>query len=195
MIYKVSKDSSFLEQIQHEILEAPIKVYNFEVADFHTYYVGESSVLVHNTCGQDGFKDIYRAVSPDEFSNIITTNSFRGGKGSLEAKGFGNSFSETLDFANRSINREKAAIVKVTIPHNIYDQVKHINLDRNIFKSGTPIVNLICFGFHFLKQRLFSPIITSIGLKLGRYGGKNITLSLMIILFGIAIVLWDQLAT
>ena len=25
-------------------------VYNFEVEDFHTYYVGESSVLVHNAC-------------------------------------------------------------------------------------------------------------------------------------------------
>ena len=40
-----------VEKVQHEILEAPITVYNFEVADFHTYYVGKSSVLVHNTCG------------------------------------------------------------------------------------------------------------------------------------------------
>lgn len=37
-----------VELVQHEILEAPIAVYNFEVEDFHTYYVGESSVLVHN---------------------------------------------------------------------------------------------------------------------------------------------------
>ncbi len=40
-----------VEAIQHEILESPIKVYNFEVQDFHTYFVGESSVLVHNGCG------------------------------------------------------------------------------------------------------------------------------------------------
>ena len=40
-----------VEKVQHEILEAPITVYNFEVADFHTYYVGYGSVLVHNTCG------------------------------------------------------------------------------------------------------------------------------------------------
>ena len=39
-----------VEWIQHEILENPIKVYNFEVQDFHTYFVGESSVLVHNLC-------------------------------------------------------------------------------------------------------------------------------------------------
>ena len=37
--------------IQHEILESPVKVYNFEVEDFHTYYVSESAVLVHNACG------------------------------------------------------------------------------------------------------------------------------------------------
>ncbi len=39
-----------VEWIQHEILENPIKVYNFEVQDFHTYFVGKSSVLVHNEC-------------------------------------------------------------------------------------------------------------------------------------------------
>ena len=40
-----------VEKIQHEILEKPVTVYNFEVEDFHTYYVGNSSVLVHNVCG------------------------------------------------------------------------------------------------------------------------------------------------
>lgn len=39
-----------VEKVQHEMLEAPVKVYNFEVADFHTYFVGKSSVLVHNKC-------------------------------------------------------------------------------------------------------------------------------------------------
>jgi len=39
-----------VEAVQHEILESPVKVYNFEVEDFHTYFVGESSALVHNTC-------------------------------------------------------------------------------------------------------------------------------------------------
>ena len=39
-----------LELVQHEILEAPVTTYNFEVADFHTYYVGTYNVLVHNKC-------------------------------------------------------------------------------------------------------------------------------------------------
>ena len=39
-----------VEQIQHELLETPVIVYNFEVEEFHTYYVGYSKFLVHNTC-------------------------------------------------------------------------------------------------------------------------------------------------
>ena len=39
-----------LEQVQHELLESPETAYNFEVEDYHTYYVGLCSVLVHNKC-------------------------------------------------------------------------------------------------------------------------------------------------
>lgn len=39
-----------LEKTQHKILEAPITVYNFEVEDYHTYYVGTDGVLVHSSC-------------------------------------------------------------------------------------------------------------------------------------------------
>ena len=39
-----------VEQIQHELLESPETTYNFEVEDLHTYFVGESGVLVHNKC-------------------------------------------------------------------------------------------------------------------------------------------------
>ena len=39
-----------VEEVQHELLESPVKVYNFQVEDYHTYYVSDSGVLVHNTC-------------------------------------------------------------------------------------------------------------------------------------------------
>jgi len=49
-----------IELVQHEILEAPVTVYNFEVADYHTYFVAENAnvavddfILVHNACGQE----------------------------------------------------------------------------------------------------------------------------------------------
>ena len=46
-----------VEWVQHEILESPIKVYNFEVEDFHTYFVGENGIFVHNGCGDNSWND------------------------------------------------------------------------------------------------------------------------------------------
>ena len=43
-----------VEKVQHEILEAPVTVYNFQVEDYHTYYVTNNGVLVHNTCSNRG---------------------------------------------------------------------------------------------------------------------------------------------
>ena len=51
-----------VEQVQHEILEAPIFVYNFQVEDYHTYYVTDSGVLVHNMCYEPIRKNDMRAV-------------------------------------------------------------------------------------------------------------------------------------
>ena len=39
-----------VEKVQHELLEAPIRVYNFNVEGFHTYFVANCGVLVHNRC-------------------------------------------------------------------------------------------------------------------------------------------------
>ena len=39
-----------VEAVTVEHLEEPVKVYNFEVEDWHTYYVAEMGVLVHNMC-------------------------------------------------------------------------------------------------------------------------------------------------
>ena len=49
-----------IEQVQHEILESPVTTYNFEVEGFHTYFVGETGVLVHNDC---------KPKSPSKVSN------------------------------------------------------------------------------------------------------------------------------
>ena len=51
-----------LEKIEHELLESPVKVYNFEVEDFHTYYVGDSGVLVHNTCNPTSASQMQKQV-------------------------------------------------------------------------------------------------------------------------------------
>lgn len=56
-----------VEKVQHELLETPVTVYNFEVEDYHTYYVSASAesddsfVLVHNRCGES-FNEQQQAV-------------------------------------------------------------------------------------------------------------------------------------
>ena len=37
-----------VENFDVELTDEPVKVYNFEVEDFHTYHVGRLGVLVHN---------------------------------------------------------------------------------------------------------------------------------------------------
>ena len=72
-----------VEQVQHEILESPVKVYNFRVADNHTYYVGNDgeAVLVHNAnCNEfnkwlnKGKKDnkVYFGVDKDTMGKTYT---------------------------------------------------------------------------------------------------------------------------
>jgi len=49
-----SGKDAFVEGIWFEKLAESVNVYNFEVEDFHTYFVGERCVLVHNKCGNHG---------------------------------------------------------------------------------------------------------------------------------------------
>jgi len=47
-----------IDKIEIENLAEFENTFNFEVADFHTYYVSESNVLVHNMCAKaDGVVD------------------------------------------------------------------------------------------------------------------------------------------
>ncbi|SDM86461.1 polymorphic toxin-type HINT domain-containing protein [Acetanaerobacterium elongatum] len=69
-----------VEQVQHEILETPATVYNFEVEDFHTYYVSNSSILVHNSCSGGGFTK----YSAQQLSKMVSGN-FHGVSGAKNA--------------------------------------------------------------------------------------------------------------
>jgi len=46
-------EDAFVDAIRREKLDQSIQVFNFEVEDFHTYYVGVNCVLVHNSCAHN----------------------------------------------------------------------------------------------------------------------------------------------
>ncbi len=56
ILVTVNGEYVVVEKIQHELLEHPIFVYNFEVEDFHTYYVGNQPILTHNKCHGNSLK-------------------------------------------------------------------------------------------------------------------------------------------
>ncbi len=86
-----------VEKVQHEILESPAKVYNFEVEGYHTYFVGNNSVLVHNTCSsrssavRKAWKNEMRSVKetgtgqrswiPSEIEELLNTGKVKGYQG------------------------------------------------------------------------------------------------------------------
>ena len=58
-----------IEEIRVQKLRAPETTYNFEVEDYHTYYVSDDKVLVHNMCVE---ADFYRGgndmtLKPNEY--------------------------------------------------------------------------------------------------------------------------------
>jgi len=53
-VYLYSGDAREIKELKFEHLDSPIKVYNFEVEDWHTYFVSEQDVFVHNACGGKG---------------------------------------------------------------------------------------------------------------------------------------------
>ena len=65
---------AIIENIKVEQLSEPETTYNFEVEDFHTYFVGENPVCVHNSgCGGD-----FKKYSVEEIAKRgdITTEQF-----------------------------------------------------------------------------------------------------------------------
>ena len=74
-----------LELVQHEILETPVTTYNFEVANFHTYYVGTYNVLVHNKCVFGEFVDNPQSLwgkTADDLEEVLGSDWTRGTYGS-----------------------------------------------------------------------------------------------------------------
>ncbi|HBL85010.1 MAG TPA: hypothetical protein DDZ99_08975, partial [Clostridiales bacterium] len=77
-IVRTNNDQTlFVCKLYIEKLSTPVKTYNFEVEDFHTYYVGDDSILVHNRCNnadQDAViqlaKEYKRGISEEDANTL-----------------------------------------------------------------------------------------------------------------------------
>jgi RHS repeat-associated protein len=63
-----TKNESWLDIDKIESHTLPTSVYNFEVEGFHTYFVSNLNLLVHNSCNVPEY--IYRTMSEKEFAKV-----------------------------------------------------------------------------------------------------------------------------
>ena len=99
-LWTINGEYVIIEKIQHEILESPVKVYNFRVAQNHTYFAGNAAVGVHNAAypsnnynwgNQSTLQDHFNrhggdvgASSPADYARIA--NEFYNNRGNYQVK-------------------------------------------------------------------------------------------------------------
>jgi hypothetical protein len=115
-----------ITKMERVYLDEPILVYNFEVEDWHTYFVSESMVLVHNSCAREG--GIIR--EPTYYGNLSKVNNPDPAANKLAARLNGQS---TMKFASH--DREFDAISDLYIAQTKPGRVTNGSSLRNQFKG------------------------------------------------------------
>lgn len=148
VLYTVNGEYVVVEQVQHEILEEPITVYNFSVEDNHTYFVGDKSLCVHNTCLTEKMINL---LKEDGWSDDIIEAIRKNGTRSEEV-------AETLRRCNlteATINGRKTLIQEIDLTK--LDAHGKTNLER--MKKGDPPLdaNGVAIELHHIDQTMDSP--------------------------------------
>ena len=84
LLVDVEGNYIWISSLVTEYLEEPVKVYNFEVEDYHTYYVGDDIILAHNSCNHKSewakerrhfWKDFGKTVEPNhDYECFVATD-------------------------------------------------------------------------------------------------------------------------
>ena len=85
-----------IQSIEVESLDEPETTYNFEVEDFHTYYVGENPILVHNACEGNFFDHKKDADHFVKYKN-----------GKVESKAYGDGYVANARLSGRKTERSQ----------------------------------------------------------------------------------------
>ncbi len=127
-----------VEKAKHVALDTPVTVYNFEVEDFHTYYVSEQKVLVHNTCAATE-KNTQVAKS----SNNVSANKTFGNSGTVqESTSYDTEFLEWLNKGESDNTVYFGMVGDVAKYTGITKQGLNKRLQQHI-KKGKPFSNLL----------------------------------------------------
>ena len=145
-------DEVEVTDLELEKLAEPITVYNLEVEDFHTYFVGEYGVLVHNA----------GCLNSDDSLGSVTGYEFKEGK-DIDLRGSGKNYKDALKIA-----AEKAGIDISDLPVSKWSKNqygKSVPVERHL----NDIEISIDFG-HITN----GPDVPHVGVKFGKKGNKTV---------------------
>jgi len=114
-----------------EYLDKPIKVYNFEVEDWHTYFVSEYNVFVHNAgCGGAGNKGMTKTNESSNTSPAAENKIIKVIKDSKNTIFKTNANGEKVPYGKRvNINDDYKIIVRRDIGEFSHGDANHYNIE------------------------------------------------------------------
>ena len=119
-IYGTVAVTSVIWDSRRSDLVAQPMVYNFEVANSHTYFVGKElgGIWVHNDCG---LTTVFRAVSPGEATDIGEGGVFNTVPGQMEGKFFAGSAEDATSWGNEFYPDGNYRLVSAEFPSATID--------------------------------------------------------------------------
>ena len=92
--------------------DTPQTTYNFEVEDFHTYYV-ETGVLVHN---QNCETTLYRAMSDAEYGSLTKHGRFKHKLGKMQDKCLATTLEDAVTWGDRMMGSGNFIVIEIRVP-------------------------------------------------------------------------------
>ena len=120
-----------VEDEKVENLDEAVKVYNFQVEDFHTYHVGESCVLVHNASTNYG----------SDTSTYKATDGGGGVTSTIEANG------KTITFGHGGRHLEGTGLDVNMVNQALANEVSTLKLNVGQFYKGHIVIEGITFEY------------------------------------------------
>jgi hypothetical protein len=126
-------EDAFVDAIRREKLDQPIQVFNFEVEDFHTYFVGAGCVLVHKLCTN----------KPDEVHHIVEQCQER-----------------KSGFSRKMI---QADTNKVTLPYDIHRKISGYYSSKPAWTNGKRVRDVLAGKPFDVQQKFGKYIVKKFG--------------------------------
>ena len=134
-VYLYSGEGREVKEVRFEYLDTPIKVYNFEVEDWHTYFVSEQDVFVHNSCkgkGTPKTTKLYRVMSEGEYESLMSNRQFTEYDRAMDSKWFATNTKDAVEWGKAFYPDGNYKIVEIEVPTDSLRQMYFVEKLDNI---------------------------------------------------------------